>query len=77
MIEVMPFLHIICQRVIDNIGADKPKEIIATIMVAYVISTLLTGTVFYLLGLFKLVKHYIFILNYCIYIYILIFFFFI
>jgi len=77
MIEVMPFLHIICQRVIDNIGADKPKEIIATIMVAYVISTLLTGTVFYLLGLFKLVKHYIFILNYFIYIYILIFFFFI
>jgi SulP family sulfate permease len=54
MIEVMPFLHIICQTIIEKIGADKPKEIIATVMVAYAISTILTGLVFYLLGTFKM-----------------------
>jgi len=56
MIEVMPFLHIICQTIIEKIGADKPKEIIATVMVAYAISTILTGLVFYLLGTFKMVN---------------------
>jgi len=55
MIEVMPFLHIICQIIIDHIGVEHPKEIIATVMVAYSISTILTGVVFYLLGRFKMV----------------------
>ncbi|OUM60580.1 hypothetical protein PIROE2DRAFT_63055 [Piromyces sp. E2] len=54
MIEVMPFLHIICQIIIEKIGVEHPKEIIATVMVAYSISTILTGVVFYLLGTFKL-----------------------
>jgi len=54
MIEVMPFLHIICEIIIDKVGADHPKEIIATVMIAYSISTILTGVVFYLLGTFKL-----------------------
>jgi len=54
MIEVMPFLHIICQVIIDHVGVDHPKEIIATVMVAYSLSTILTGVVFYLLGRFKM-----------------------
>lgn len=54
MIEVMPFLHIICEIIIEKVGADRPKEVIATVMVAYALSTILTGVVFFLLGVFKL-----------------------
>jgi len=71
MIEVMPFLHIICEIIIEKVGADRPKEVIATVMVAYALSTILTGVVFFLLGVFKLVILIIIIINHLyIYIYI-------
>lgn len=62
MIEVMPFLHIICGIIEDEMkGAESPR-IVATIvffifnikMVAYAISAMITGLVFLLLGVFKL-----------------------
>ncbi|KAJ1554670.1 hypothetical protein HK096_002460 [Nowakowskiella sp. JEL0078] len=54
MIEVMPFLHIMCRIIEDHIGAQNQREVMATIMVTFSLSTILTGIVFLLLGIFKL-----------------------
>ncbi|KAJ3151683.1 hypothetical protein HDU89_001731 [Geranomyces variabilis] len=54
MIEVMPFLHIICRTIHSEMHGAAPHAILATVMVAYAMSTLLTGLVFLLLGIFKL-----------------------
>ncbi|KAJ3177179.1 hypothetical protein HDU87_004671 [Geranomyces variabilis] len=54
MIEVMPFLHIICRTIHSGMHGAAPHAILATVMVAYAMSTLLTGLVFLLLGIFKL-----------------------
>ncbi|KAJ3279289.1 hypothetical protein HK104_001585 [Borealophlyctis nickersoniae] len=54
MIEVMPFLHIIC-RIIESQMRDAPQSaILATMMVAFAMSTILTGIVFLVLGLCRL-----------------------
>ncbi|KAG8968392.1 hypothetical protein FRC03_007589 [Tulasnella sp. 419] len=54
MIEVVPFFHLIVSGIIDVIGEDKPEEIIATTMVAFAFSSILTGITFFTLGAFKL-----------------------
>jgi SulP family sulfate permease len=54
MIEVMPFLHIICSIIETKMKNSSDKEILATIMAAYAMSTLITGIVFLLLGIYKL-----------------------
>ncbi|KAI9598318.1 sulfate transporter family-domain-containing protein [Syncephalis fuscata] len=54
MIEVMPFLHIIAEIIISQVGRGNQHAIIATVMVAYALSTVLTGLLFMLLGAFKL-----------------------
>ncbi|KAI9106194.1 sulfate transporter family-domain-containing protein [Phlyctochytrium arcticum] len=54
MIEVMPFLHIICRTVEAEMQGADSSSILATVMVAYAMSTLLTGLVFLLLGIFKM-----------------------
>ncbi|KAJ3125549.1 hypothetical protein HK098_000168 [Nowakowskiella sp. JEL0407] len=54
MIEVMPFLHIMCRIIEEKVGGNNQKTLMATIMVAYSLSTLMTGLVFLLLGVFKL-----------------------
>ncbi|KAJ3156911.1 hypothetical protein HDU86_003446 [Geranomyces michiganensis] len=54
MIEVMPFLHIICRTIHSEMHGAAPHAILATVMIAYAMSTLLTGLVFLLLGIFKL-----------------------
>lgn len=54
MIEVMPFLHIICSIIEEQMRGSSDSSILATIMVAYATSTLLTGLVFLMLGLFRL-----------------------
>ncbi|RUS27491.1 sulfate transporter family protein [Jimgerdemannia flammicorona] len=54
MIEVVPFLHIIAERILLVIGEDKPHEVIATTIMAFALSTVLTGLVFVALGVFKL-----------------------
>ncbi|KAJ3008097.1 hypothetical protein HKX48_008773 [Thoreauomyces humboldtii] len=54
MIEVMPFLHIICRTIASEMTAASSHAILATVMVAYAMSTLITGLVFLLLGVFKL-----------------------
>ena len=54
MIEVMPFLHIMCTIIEDQMKGSPSHEILATIMVTYAMSTILTGLVFLLLGMFRL-----------------------
>ncbi|TPX30574.1 hypothetical protein SmJEL517_g05888 [Synchytrium microbalum] len=56
MIEVMPFLHIMVRTIESKIapGDGQQHELMATIMVAYAMSTICTGLAFLLLGHFKL-----------------------
>jgi MFS superfamily sulfate permease-like transporter len=54
MIEVMPFLHIMCAIIEQQMQGAKEDSILATIMVSYACSTIMTGLVFLLIGYFKL-----------------------
>ncbi|KAI9204235.1 sulfate transporter family-domain-containing protein [Polychytrium aggregatum] len=54
MIEVMPFLHIICKIIEGEMRGMDDHSILATIMITYSISTLLTGLIFLLIGVLKL-----------------------
>ncbi|KAJ3102323.1 hypothetical protein HDU96_009667 [Phlyctochytrium bullatum] len=59
MIEVMPFLHVMVKQIEAQLipaggeGMDT-RPVLATIMVAYALSTVLTGIAFLLLGVFRL-----------------------
>ncbi|KAK2595244.1 hypothetical protein QQS21_007031 [Conoideocrella luteorostrata] len=53
LIEVVPFFHNMAQKITDNIGEDNPDAVIATTIVAYALSSVMTGLVFYLMGKFK------------------------
>lgn len=52
-IEVVPFFHNMAQKITDNVGEDNPDAVIATTVVAYALSSVMTGLVFYLMGKFK------------------------
>ncbi|KAH6901521.1 vacuole protein [Coprinopsis sp. MPI-PUGE-AT-0042] len=54
MIEVVPFFHILAADIASQIGEDNVKEVIATTLVAYAFSSILTGITFFLLGALKL-----------------------
>ncbi|KAI0260384.1 sulfate transporter family-domain-containing protein [Gloeopeniophorella convolvens] len=54
MIEVVPFFHILATHIAEEIGEDRPQEIVATTLVAFAFSSLLTGLTFFLLGFFRL-----------------------
>lgn len=41
------------QRITDIVGADNPDAVIATTIVAFASSSMITGAVFYLMGFFK------------------------
>ncbi|KAH6898732.1 sulfate transporter family-domain-containing protein [Thelonectria olida] len=53
LIEVVPFFHNMAFRITDTIGEDNPDAIIATTIVSYSVSAMITGLVFYLMGRFK------------------------
>ncbi|KAG5949996.1 hypothetical protein E4U53_005580 [Claviceps sorghi] len=53
LIEVVPFFHNMAQKITDNVGKDYPDAVIATTIVAYALSSIMTGLVFYLMGKFK------------------------
>ncbi|CAG8571542.1 8622_t:CDS:10, partial [Diversispora eburnea] len=53
MIEVVPFLHIMADIIAKGIGDDR-DAIIATTILSFALSSILTGVVFLLLGAFKL-----------------------
>ncbi|QRW22937.1 sulfate anion transporter [Rhizoctonia solani] len=54
MIEVVPFFHMLTTGIVAHVGEENPKVIIATTMVAFCLSSVLTGLTFLLLGLFRL-----------------------
>ncbi|WFD34560.1 hypothetical protein MCUN1_001401 [Malassezia cuniculi] len=54
MIEVVPFYHILVQVIMQTVGEDDPKTVVATTMAAFALSSILTGLTFYLLGKFRL-----------------------
>ncbi|KAA1074320.1 hypothetical protein PGT21_001120 [Puccinia graminis f. sp. tritici] len=54
MIESVPFMHVIAKKVIKGIGPEHPEEIIATTMVSFALSSILTGVAFFGLGALKL-----------------------
>ncbi|TQN66966.1 hypothetical protein CSHISOI_05467, partial [Colletotrichum shisoi] len=53
LIEVVPFFHNMAQTITDHIGEDQPDAVIATTIVSYATSSMMTGTVFYLMGRFN------------------------
>ncbi|SPO28111.1 uncharacterized protein UTRI_04502_B [Ustilago trichophora] len=54
MIEVVPFFHILVRIIIEELGDGNPKAVIATTMVAFALSSILTGLAFLLLGALRL-----------------------
>ncbi|KAG8710398.1 hypothetical protein FRC08_017217, partial [Ceratobasidium sp. 394] len=54
MIEVVPFFHMLTAGIIAHVGEDKPEVIVATSMVAFCLSSILTGFTFLMLGVFRL-----------------------
>lgn len=52
-IEVVPFFHHMALKIMDIIGAENPEAVIATTIVAYAASSMMTGIIFYLMGRFK------------------------
>lgn len=54
MIEVVPFYHLIVKDILRVVGEDNPTSLIATTMVAFALSSVLTGLVFWLQGVFHL-----------------------
>lgn len=53
MIEVVPFFHIMAGTLIAEIGADNPHSILATTLLAFSVSSVVTGLTFFALGYFK------------------------
>lgn len=50
MIEVVPFFHKMAFMILDRIGDKDPKAVLATTILSFAISSVLTGTVFFLMG---------------------------
>ncbi|KAK5990826.1 hypothetical protein PT974_09099 [Cladobotryum mycophilum] len=53
LIEVVPFFHNMASTILSIVGEENPDAVIATTIVAYALSSMLTGLVFYLMGRFK------------------------
>ncbi|KAK0659853.1 Uncharacterized protein DIS24_g3794 [Lasiodiplodia hormozganensis] len=54
MIEVVPFFHKMTYVIMARMGPAEPNAIIATVVVSYALSSVITGLIFGALGLFKL-----------------------
>ncbi|KAF9156099.1 hypothetical protein BG015_007276 [Linnemannia schmuckeri] len=54
MIEVVPFLHIMAETVVARVGAENRDAVLATTILAYALSSVMTGAVFMALGYFEL-----------------------
>ncbi|KAL2685306.1 hypothetical protein Neosp_006403 [[Neocosmospora] mangrovei] len=53
LIEVVPFFHNMAAKITEVVGEDNPDAVIATTIVSFSVSAMLTGLVFYLMGRFK------------------------
>ncbi|KAH9929173.1 sulfate transporter family-domain-containing protein [Fomitopsis serialis] len=54
MIEVVPFFHILANSIAEDIGEGHPRAILATTILAFAFSSILTGLTFFLLGALRL-----------------------
>lgn len=54
MIEVVPFFHKMAYSIMHRMVGKSPQAIIATVIVSYCLSSIVTGVIFLALGLFKL-----------------------
>ena len=50
MIEVVPFFHQMAFTILQRVGQDNPKSVLATTILAFSVSSILTGLVFFLMG---------------------------
>lgn len=50
MIEVVPFFHQMAFTILARVGPDNPKSVLATCILAFSVSSVLTGIVFFLMG---------------------------
>ena len=53
-IEVVPFFHKMAFTIMERIGEGKPGAVLATTILSYSLSSILTGAVFFLMGKCKL-----------------------
>ncbi|KAI9322467.1 sulfate transporter family-domain-containing protein [Dichotomocladium elegans] len=51
---VVPFLHIMAEQIVRYIGEEHQQAIVASTMVAFAVSSIMTGLAFFLLGAFNL-----------------------
>lgn len=54
MIEVVPFFHKMALTILQRVGDDNAKSVLATTILSYAMSSVLTGAVFFLMGACKL-----------------------
>lgn len=54
IIEVIPFFHIMAVEIVARVGEENPHQAVATVMVAFALSSILTGLAFLIFGLLKL-----------------------
>ncbi|KAL4875837.1 sulfate transporter family-domain-containing protein [Aspergillus karnatakaensis] len=54
MIEVVPFFHQMAFTILNRVGENNPKSVIATTILAFSVSSILTGLVFFLIGTCKI-----------------------
>ncbi|KAL5115225.1 hypothetical protein ACEQ8H_006899 [Pleosporales sp. CAS-2024a] len=54
MIEVVPFFHKMAYSIMEQMDGKPPEAVIATTIVSYCLSSVLTGLIFLALGAFKL-----------------------
>ena len=54
MIEVVPFFHQMAFTILHRVGEDNPRAVLATCILSFSASSILTGLVFFLLGTCRL-----------------------
>ncbi|KAL5514025.1 hypothetical protein ACEPAG_2786 [Sanghuangporus baumii] len=54
MIEVVPFFHILASKIARELGEENVTQIVSTTIVAFALSSVLTGLTFFLLGYLRL-----------------------
>ncbi|KAI9842171.1 MAG: hypothetical protein M1838_003251 [Thelocarpon superellum] len=54
MIEVVPFFHKMAFTILAQVGEENPKAVVATTILSYAISSVLTGVVFFAMGACKI-----------------------
>ncbi|CAL1702683.1 unnamed protein product [Somion occarium] len=54
MIEVVPFFHILANSIASDMGENNPHAVLATTVVAFSLSSMLTGLAFFLLGALRM-----------------------